>query len=95
MRVALCQIPVSSRAEVNYVGRYFLDAANTASYPGHIVTNARVSWDSPVNGFQVALRIDNLFDKRYADRADFAFGTYRYFPARGRAVFLSLDYARN
>jgi len=39
------------------------------------------------------LRVDNLFDKRYADRADFAFGNYRYFPARGRAVFLSVDYA--
>ena len=32
-------------------------------------------------------------DKRYADRADFAFGSYRYFPARGRAAFLSVDYA--
>ena len=31
---------------------------------------------------------------RYADRADFAFGNYRYFPARGRAVFLSVDFAR-
>ncbi len=41
------------------------------------------------------LRVDNLFDKRYADRADFAFGNYRYFPARGRAVFLSVDYASN
>ena len=43
----------------------------------------------------IALRVDNLFDKRYADRADFAFGNYRYFPARGRAVFLSVDYASN
>jgi outer membrane receptor protein involved in Fe transport len=58
------------------------------------VTNARVHW-RPAGQFDFALHIDNLFDKRYADRADFAFGNYRYFPARGRAVFLSLDYARN
>ena len=80
--------------DANYVDRYYLDAANTASYPGHIVANARVIWQSS-SGFDVALRVDNLFDKRYADRADFAFGNYRYFPARGRALFLSFDYTRN
>jgi iron complex outermembrane receptor protein len=80
--------------DANYVDRYFLDAANTASYQGHIVANTRVLW-RPAGKFSFALRVDNLFDKRYADRADFAFGNYRYFPARGRAVFLSLDYARN
>jgi len=75
-----------------HVGHYFLDAANTASYPGHDVANLRLTWKrSPA--LNAALRIDNLFDKRYADRADFAFGSYRYFPARGRAVFLSVDYA--
>jgi outer membrane receptor protein involved in Fe transport len=79
--------------DANYVDRYFLDAANTASYPGHIVANARVLW-RPAGRFNFVMRVDNLFDERYADRADFAFGNYRYFPARGRAVFLSLDYAR-
>jgi outer membrane receptor protein involved in Fe transport len=77
-----------------YVGKYFLDAANTATYPGHTVANARVAW-SPAKAWRTTLRVDNLFDTRYADRADFAFGNYRYFPARGRAVFLSVDYARN
>jgi len=80
--------------DANYVDRYYLDAANTASYPGHVVANARVLWQL-AGSFDFALRVDNLFDKRYADRADFAFGNYRYFPARGRAVFLSVNYARN
>jgi iron complex outermembrane receptor protein len=80
--------------DANYVGKYYLDAANTATYPGHTVANARIVWQS-AGDFNYALRIDNLFDKRYADRADFAFGNYRYFPARGRALFLSVDYARN
>ena len=39
--------------------------------------------------FRFALHLDNVFDQAYADRADFAFGNYRYFPARGRALFLS------
>lgn len=81
-------------ADVIYVGKYFLDAANTATYPGHTVANARLVWDAQ-GPLRAALRVDNLFDKRYADRADFAFGNYRYFPARGRAVFLSIDYVRN
>jgi outer membrane receptor protein involved in Fe transport len=77
-----------------YVGKYFLDAANTATYPGHTVENLRMAWNA-TGSLRAALRIDNIFDRRYADRADFAFGNYRYFPARGRAVFLSVDYARN
>jgi outer membrane receptor protein involved in Fe transport len=79
----------------NYVGSYFLDAANTATYPGHKIANGRGSWTNKFGRHQdlrVTLRIDNLFDKAYADRADFAFGNYRYFPAQGRAVFLSVDF---
>ena len=77
----------------NYVGSYFLDAANTARYPGHDNLNLRVSWRTPW-AFSLGLRVDNLLDTAYADRADFAFGNYRYFPARGRAAFLSVDYSR-
>lgn len=81
----------------SYVGRYFLDAANTTSYPGHVVANARLSW-APAGGgdesVRAVLRISNVFDRAYADRADFAFGNYRYFPAQGRAIYLSLDYNR-
>jgi outer membrane receptor protein involved in Fe transport len=75
----------------NYVGEYFLNAANTVTYPGHTLANLRVEWlASP--SWRATLRIDNLFDTAYADRADFAFGNYRYFPGRGRAVFLALDF---
>ena len=40
----------------------------------------------------MALRVTNLLDKAYADRADFAFGDHRYFPGRGRAYFFELDW---
>ncbi len=77
-----------------YVGPYYLDAANTARYSGHDVTNLRVSWNAP-GDFRFALHVDNLFDQAYADRADYAFGNYRYFPARGRALFLSADFSHH
>jgi len=82
----------SANLELFLVGRYFLDAANTATYPGHEVANLRIGW-SPREDLRTSLRIDNLFDTAYADRADYAFGNYRYFPGRGRALFLSVDFA--
>jgi outer membrane receptor protein involved in Fe transport len=75
-----------------HVGGYFLNAANTASYPGHEVANLRVEWQAREN-MRASFRIDNLLDTAYADRADFAFGQYRYFPARGRAMFVSFDFS--
>jgi len=75
----------------NYVGSYFLDAANTARYPGHQVVDMRMRWRA-LDRVGITLRVDNVFDTAYADRADFAFGNYRYFPARGRAAFIALDY---
>ena len=79
--------------DARYLGPYFLDAANTATYPGHTIVNGAAFWHlSPA--WRVALRADNILDRAYADRADFAFGDYRYFPARGRSAFLSIDYVR-
>ena len=39
-------------------------------------------------------RIVNLFDKRYADRADFAFGSYRYFPSMPIQGYLGVELER-
>ena len=80
---------------VTSVGSYFLDAGNTAKYDGHRVANLRVGWRPESEQLRLTLRVDNVFDTAYADRADFAFGNYRYFPGRGRAAFLAVDYATN
>jgi outer membrane receptor protein involved in Fe transport len=69
------------------VGAYWTNAANTARYPGHDVANLRLSW-RVAPGWSLAARVTNLLDVRYADRADFAFGSDRYFPGRPRAFFL-------
>ena len=39
-------------------------------------------------------RVMNLTDRRYAERADFAFGNARYFPGRERALFVSAGWSR-
>ena len=69
-----------SEFELNQVGEHYVNAANTAKYKGHVVLNWR-------GGYRLTPRIDlfarviNLLDERYADRADYAFGNHRYFPA--------------
>ena len=44
------------------------------------------------SAWSLALRLNNLTDEFYADRADFAFGEYRYFPGRGREIFFQVAY---
>ncbi len=83
---------VHAAVDVSFVDRYFLDAANTAAYTGHTVANLRVDWRA-TDELRASLHIDNILGTAYADRADYAFGNYRYFPARDRALFLSLDFA--
>lgn len=73
------------------VGDYWTNAANTQRYPGHEVANLRLHWQ-PGGPFRLSLRVTNLFDRAYADRADFAFGNARYFPGRGRAAFLEIGW---
>jgi len=77
---------IATEAEWLRVGDYWLDAANAHRYPGHELLNLRGSW-TIARGWSLALRLDNVLDTAYADRADYAFGTYRYFPGRGRTLF--------
>lgn len=79
--------------ELQHVGSYFADAANLARYPGHTLLHLRLAW-SPVAALRATLRVTNLADREFADRADFAQGDWRYFPGRGRSAFLELEYLR-
>lgn len=79
-------------AELVSVGEYFVDAANQNSYQGHELVNLSLGWQFAA-GWHASLRVNNLLDAAYADRADFAFGNYRYFPGRLRTGFIEIGYA--
>ncbi|HEY0682506.1 MAG TPA: TonB-dependent receptor [Steroidobacter sp.] len=83
----------SAAAELEWVsvGSYFVDASNANKYGGHDLLNLRVSWRATENWRAIA-RLNNVTDRAYADRADFAFGNYRYFPGRGRTLFVEVRY---
>ncbi len=76
-----------ARAELEWVhvGKYYTDAANLHTYPGHDVFNLRA--ESKVNeAVSLHAKLLNVTDEAYADRADYANGTDRYFPGMGRTV---------
>jgi len=77
--------------ELNFVGKHYVNAANTANYDGHRVLNWRGQWRVS-EALQASIRVINVLDERYADRADFAFGSYRYFPAMPRQLYLGIRY---
>jgi outer membrane receptor protein involved in Fe transport len=72
-------------------GNYYLNPENTAQYSGHNLLNLRAGW-ALNKSLDIGARVSNLSDEDYAERADFGFGSYRYFVGESRAVYLTLRY---
>ncbi|MCI5046597.1 MAG: TonB-dependent receptor [Aquisalinus sp.] len=82
---------ILAQTEWVHVGEYFMDASNRRTYPGHDIFHARLEKQS---GFFITYAaIRNVLDKRYATRADFAFGNERYFPDEGRTLTIGLRFS--
>ena len=81
-----------SEFELNRVGEHYIDAANTAKYDGHAVLNWRGGYRL-TERIGLFARVINLLDERYAERADYAFGTYRYFPAMPVQGYVGINLA--
>jgi outer membrane receptor protein involved in Fe transport len=75
-----------------YQGAYFIDAANAHSYAGHSLLNVRGWVAISDSRHSLSLRLSNLLDERYAERADYAFANYRYFPGAGRRISVEWQY---
>ena len=77
---------------LQHVDDYFTDAENTNEYPGHDIFDLSLAYR--VNdALTTSLRVDNLTDKLYAERADFTgFTGERFFPGRPRSLTFSLKY---
>ena len=78
--------------EVEHMSAYYTDAANLHEYEGHTLYHARFKRDLS-DSLNTYFRVENIFDKRYAERADFnAFGGDRYFPGLPREFYIGLEY---
>lgn len=82
-----------ARAELEwvYLDEYYLEPTNSFRYGGHQLLNLRAS-TALGRGLSAAVRVTNLLDEDYAERADFGFGEYRYFVGQPRSVYLELSY---
>ena len=82
---------INTALQLASIGKYYLDAENNFDYPGHTIANLRAGI-ALGDSFNVILRLNNVTDRDFADRADYAFGNYRYFPGRGRELFAEIRY---
>ncbi len=75
-----------SRLELEWLhmGEYYSEPSNTHEYPSHdfLQLRGRIQMRDNISLFA---RIENLTDEKYASRADFAFGDYRFFGGQVRA----------
>ena len=72
------------------IDSYPVDERNAHFYQGHDVFNLRTKM--PINeNISIGIYVNNITDKNYANRADFAFGSYRYFVGQKREVYLMLE----
>ncbi|NOX95470.1 MAG: TonB-dependent receptor [Alphaproteobacteria bacterium] len=75
------------------LGSYFTDAANNNSYGGHNLLHLRA--EATLNDNLTAFAtLRNVTDELYAERADFAFGSERFFPGEERTLGIGVRYHR-
>ncbi len=72
-------------------GNYYLNPENSAEYRGHNLLNLRTGW-ALNERLDISVRVSNLSNEDYAERADFGFGSYRYFVGEARAVYATVRY---
>ena len=81
---------INTQLAVESTGRYYLNAANSRRYGGHTLLHAALDYRID-SRWRAGLRLRNLTGERYAERADFAFGNFRYFPGAGRLAFMDIS----
>lgn len=74
---------VLAELEWQHMGEYYTDGANEHDYPGHDLLNVRLRWQANER-VEFFANIRNLTNTDYAERADFSFGSERYFPGEQR-----------
>ena len=84
---------IKFEVEVERLGSYYTDAANLHEYEGHTLIHSRFVYLYR-NNLRQMIRVHNLLDEDYAERADFnAFGGDRYFPGLPRQIYISWEYS--
>jgi len=76
---------------ISRTSQYYLNPENTARYEGHTLLDLSLVYQlSPQ--LRLKANVYNLLDEDYAERADFGFGSYRYFVGEPRRLFFSVKW---
>ena len=78
----------TARTSLQYVGQRYVNNTNTASLPAYSVVNAGINWRA-TPGVTLDLRLDNVFDKRYATQGS----EVQWILGRPRTLWLTGVYA--
>jgi iron complex outermembrane recepter protein len=81
----------TAELEWQHMGRYFLEPTDSFDYEGHELLHLRLNQQLSRH-FSWSARLTNLTDEQYADRADYAFGDYRYFIGEPRSLFVDIGW---
>ena len=76
---------------ITQMSSYYLDPENKFEYEGHAYADVGVLIALSKN-LQLQLSVKNATNQQYAERADVAFGEYRYFPSMPRRFYASMQY---
>ena len=82
---------LSTELEIIRLARYYTDASNANDYPGHTLINLRVALQA--GDWRLFGRLMNLTDRDYAERADFGFGSERYFVGEPMSIYMGIERA--
>ena len=83
----------AAELEWQSTGAYFTDPENANSYGGHNIFHLRFFQRFGEN-IRASLRINNVFDTTYAERADFSgFDGERFFPGLPRRAYLGVEFS--
>ncbi|MEX0297778.1 MAG: TonB-dependent receptor, partial [Kordiimonas sp.] len=83
---------ISTELEWVHMGSYYLDPENAHKYEGHNYLNFRASYQV-AETTSIFLRITNVTNVKYAERADFtSFTNERYFPGKPTSVFAGINF---
>jgi outer membrane receptor protein involved in Fe transport len=77
--------------EWQYIGKYWMDEANTKEYNGYSIGNLKADYKIRKN-VSVFGKVNNITDKRYATRATYEFSKNNYTPGEPRQFFAGLEY---
>ncbi len=78
-------------AEGQFVSSYYMDNENENKYSGYTIGNLKADYKLN-SSWRLFMKLNNVANKRYAERAQYAYSQERYTPGAPRQLFVGIDF---